>query len=177
MPFIIDGCNLLWSIQETGRRSPDSSVRERVSLSEADEEPGSISEVQLCRIIGGYLKLIGESSEIIFDGVGPRDKSVFENITNAEVFFAGPGRDADTVIEDKIQANTAPRRLVIVSSDRRLRRAARTRGAAAVKSEDFWKRLQKELSRKKTTKEPKGKRHGLTESETEQWLQFLGLDE
>jgi len=177
MPFIIDGCNLLWSIQETGHRIPDSSVRERASLSEADEEPGPIGEVQLCRMIGGYLKLIGESGKIIFDGVGPRDKSAFDNITDVEVLFAGPGRDADTVIEDKIQANTAPRRLVIVSSDRRLRRAARTREAAAVKSEDFWKRLLKELSRKKTAREPSGKRHGLTESETKQWLQFLGLDE
>jgi predicted RNA-binding protein with PIN domain len=128
-------------------------------------------------MVGGYLKLIGESGEIIFDGIGPRDKSVFDNITNAEVFFAGAGRDADTVIEGKIQTNTAPRRLVIVSSDRRLRRAARARGASAVKSEDFWKQLQKELKRKRTTKEPRGKRHGLTESETKQWLQFFDLDE
>ncbi|MCX5636207.1 MAG: NYN domain-containing protein [Planctomycetota bacterium] len=175
--IIIDGCNLLWSIQGTGRRIPDTNVRGRVSLSDADEESEPISEVQLCRIIGGYLKLIGESGEIIFDGAGPRDKSAFDNITNAEVFFAGPGRDADTVIEGKIKANTAPRRLVIVSSDRRLRRAARVRGAAAVKSQDFWERLQKELSRKKTTKEPAGKRHRLTESETKQWLEFLGFDE
>jgi predicted RNA-binding protein with PIN domain len=175
--IIIDGCNLLWSIQETGHRIPDSNVRGRVSLSDADEESEPISEVQLCRMIGGYLKLIGESGEIIFDGAGPRDKSAFDNITNAEVLFAGPGRDADTVIEGKIQANTAPRRLVIVSSDRRLRRAARVRGAAAVKSQDFWERLQKELSRKKTTKEPRGKRHRLTESETKQWLEFFGLDE
>jgi len=159
MPFVIDGNNLFWSVRDV----PDVAEHN--------------SDFQLCRLIGRYLRLVGETGQIIFDGAGPADKRGFESIENLDVFFAGAGRDADTAIEGKIKASSGARELVIVSSDRRLRRAARASGASAVKSEDFWVQLQKELKRKKTTKEPEGKRHGLTESETEQWLEFMGLDE
>jgi len=159
MPVIIDGHNLLHSIQQTG------------------EDSELISRIQLCRILSGYLKLIDENGEIVFDGTGPKDKSGFDNISNLEVFFAGLGSDADTVIEDKIKANTAPRRLTVVSSDRRLRDAARARKSTAVKSQVFWSNLCKQLSRKRTIKEPASKRQGISESETEQWLKFFGLEQ
>ena len=159
MPIIIDGHNLLHSIQK------------------AEEGFESISDVQLCQAISRYLKLIGEKGQIIFDGTGPPDKGGFDNISNLEVFFAGQGSDADTVIEDKIKINTAPRRLTVVSSDRRLRDAARARKATAVKSQVFWANLQKQLSRKRTIKEPAAKRRGLNESETKQWLKFFGLEQ
>ncbi|NQT01493.1 MAG: NYN domain-containing protein [Planctomycetes bacterium] len=147
------------------------------SVHKVDEGFESISDVQLCRIIGSYLKLTGQSGEIIFDGTGPWDKSGFDGISNLEVFFAGLGTDTDTVIEDKIIANSAPRRLKIVSSDRRLRKAARARKATSIKSEAFWNNMQKQLSRKKVAKEPAAKRRGLSESETRQWLDIFGLEQ
>jgi predicted RNA-binding protein with PIN domain len=159
MPVIIDGHNLLHSIH---KEDPDS---------------GTISDVWLCRVISGYLRLIDEKGEIIFDGTGPRDKSGFDNLPNLEVFFAGLRSDADTVIEEKIKASTAPKRLTIVSSDRRLRDAARKRKTTVVKSQVFWDNLCKQLARqKKAITEPRGKRHGLSDSETEQWLKFFGLE-
>lgn len=156
--FLIDGHNLLHSIQKD------------------DPDSGPISDVQLCHIIGGYLKLTNQKGEIIFDGTGPPDKSGFDGIDNLEVFFAGLGTDTDTVIEDKITANSAPRRLKIVSSDRRLRDAARMRKAISIKSEVFWNNMQKQFSRKRMAKEPDAKRRGLTESETRQWLDIFGLE-
>jgi predicted RNA-binding protein with PIN domain len=157
--IIIDGHNLLHSI---------------VNIS---EEAESINDVQLCWIISRYLRAIRKQGEIIFDGTGPRDKIHFDNIANLEVCFAGLGKDADTVIENKIKANTAPKRLSIVSSDRRLRDAARARRATAVKSEVFWDNLHKQLKRKKPVKEPEAKRVGLSESETKQWLEFFGIEQ
>ena len=157
--FIIDGHNLLHSIHKE------------------DPHSGPIRDVQLCWIVGRYLKQISQTREIIFDGTGPRDKSGFDNISNLEVFFAGLGTDADTVIEDKIGANTAPRRLTIVSSDRRLRKAARARKAISVKSDVFWNNIQKQLSRKKTAKEPAAKRQGISDGETKQWLEYFGLEQ
>ncbi len=157
--IIIDGHNLLYSIVPPGHQA----------------EP--MTDLQICWIISRYLKAIGDKGEIIFDGTGPRDKSGFDNIANLEVFFAGLGTDADTVIENKIKASSAPRRLSIVSSDRRLRDAARARKATAVKSEVFWDNLQKQLRRKKPLKEPEAKRSGLTESETKQWLEFFGIEQ
>ncbi len=162
MPLIIDGHNLLWAVQKP------------FGSGEGDE---SISDVQLCCIIGRYLKLTGESGEIIFDGTGPIDKSQFDNIANLQVLFVGRATDADSVIEQKIEVSTAPRRLTVVSSDRRLRNAARARKAAAVKSEVFWNDVAKQLSRKKAAKEPPEKRQGLTESETKLWLEFFGIEQ
>ena len=155
--FIIDGHNLLHAIFKS------------------EEDSGVISDVGLCRILGRYFTLTGEKGEIIFDGTGPPDKGGFDNISNLEVFFAGLGTDADTVIEDKISASTAPKRLTIVSSDRRLRSAARTRKATSMKSDVFWNDVQKQLSRKRPAKEPTEKRQGLSEGETEQWLEFFGF--
>ncbi len=159
MAIIIDGHNLLHSIQKIS------------------DFPGPISDVRLCHIVGRYLRLISEKGEIIFDGTGPRDKGGFDNISNLEVIFAGLHSDADTVIEDKIKASTAPKRLTIVSSDRRLRDAARKRKATTLKSQVFWDNLQKQLSRKKKVKEPLAKRQGHSESETKQWLDFFGIEQ
>ena len=155
MPVVVDGHNLLWAVQE---------LSEQV-----------VSDVQLCRIVGRYLKLTGEKGQIIFDGIGPPDKSGFENISNVEVLFAGRSTDTDTVIEKKITASTAPKRLTIVSTDRRLRRAARARKATAIKSEDFWADVQKRVRTRSRNKEPAEKRLGLTDSETKQWLEFFNL--
>lgn len=157
--FIIDGHNLLWAVQNTG------------------EGAESISDLQLCWAVGRYLKQTGKGGEIIFDGIGPTDKSGFDNIVNLQILFVGRTTDADTVIEQKVKACTAPRRLTVVSSDRRLRRAAQKRKATAVRSEVFWNDVQKQLRRKTKAREPAGKRFGLSDSETQQWLEFFGLDQ
>jgi predicted RNA-binding protein with PIN domain len=157
--IIIDGHNLLHSIYKM------------------EEDSEVISDIGLSRIIGRYLKLTGQKGEIIFDGTGPRDKVIFDRVDGVEVLFAGIGTDTDTVIEGKIKTNTAPKRLMIVSSDRRLRRAARSRKATSIKSEDFWNSVQKQLSRKRPKKEPTAKRQGLSESETKQWLEIFGLEQ
>ena len=157
MPVIIDGYNLLRSIQNI-------------------EESTFISDIGLCRILDSYFGLAGDKAEIIFDGIGPPNKSEFSNIKNIEISFSGRTSDCDTIIEHRIQDSTAPKRLTIVSSDRRLRDAARRRKAASVKSEDFWEMMKKQLSRRRPGKEPAAKRSGLTESETELWLETFGLD-
>lgn len=159
MPLIIDGHNLLWSIQK------------------ASEEDASVDAVRLSHVVGRYLKLIADRGEIVFDGTGPPDKGRFENIADLEVFFAGLSTDADTVIEDKIKASSAPKRLTVVSSDRRVRKAAMARKATSVKSEIFWTNLCRRLARPRGVKEPSGKRLGLSEGETDQWLKVFGLEE
>jgi predicted RNA-binding protein with PIN domain len=157
--FIIDGYNLLHAIRKT------------------EEGFETLSDVALCRILNTYFKLTGEKAQIIFDGTGPPDKSGFGAISHLEVFFAGSGTDADTVIEGRIKASTAPKGLTVVSTDRRLRQAAHARRATPVKSEVFWADIEKQLSRKRPVKEPAAKRRGLSESETEQWLAFFGIEQ
>ena len=158
MPVIIDGHNLLWSVQNA-------------------EENASITDITMCRILDSYFGLAKEKAEIIFDGTGPLDKSEFNNIKNLQVAFSGRRTDCDTVIEQRILASTAPKLLTIVSSDRRLRDAASARKANSIKSEDFWDNVKKRLDRQKPVKEPPGKRSGLTESETQLWLKTFGIDQ
>ena len=97
MPVIVDGYNLLRARQK------------------AHEQFESVSDVQLCRILGRYLKSVGEKGEIIFDGIGPPDKTGFDNISNLEVFFVGFNTDADSVIEDKIKAKALESEKVIAA--------------------------------------------------------------
>ncbi len=159
MPYLIDGYNLLWAIQKNGDES----------------EP--ISDIQLCHIVGRYLKRISDKGEIVFDGCGPPDKRDFYNVSNLDVVFVGTGCDADTAIENKIQANTAPKRLVVVSSDRRIRDAARRRKSITVKSDAFWLEVGMELSKRRGSNEPAEKQRGLSESETDRWVELFGLDQ
>jgi predicted RNA-binding protein with PIN domain len=59
----------------------------------------------------------------------------------AEVLYAGGGRDADSLIERLVDASDAPRRVLVVSSDRRVQRAGRRRGGRAMDSVEFVRRL------------------------------------
>jgi predicted RNA-binding protein with PIN domain len=157
---IIDGNNLLWAIQEKF------------------EEREITTDVELCRVLDRYFAATVEEGQIVFDGAGPADKSEFNSVTHVEIYFAGFHKDSDSVIEEKIKANTAPRLLRVVSSDRRLRKAAGLRKATAIKSEDFWAEVQKELRRKKPQRrEPMEKKEGLTESETDRWMDLFGVDQ
>jgi len=159
MPIIIDGYNLLRSIQKT---------------SEYFEQ---LSNTQLCLILSAYLGRIRDHAQIIFDGTGPVDKISFEHITGLDVVFSGADCDADTIIEQKISVNSAPKRLKVVSTDRRIRSAARKRKAVSVRSDVFWENVLKQLARdEKVSPEPKEKRHGLTKAETKHWLKYFGFE-
>jgi len=159
MPIIIDGYNLLRWVQSI------------------DPAYACLEEAGLCRMVSQYLGRTRNRAQFIFDGVGPPDKRELANIAHMEVFFSGPDREADDVIEDRIAESSAPKGLVVVSSDRRIRAAAQRRKATAVKVDIFWFSLIEQLDRKPPTPEPKEKRHGISEFETDQWLDEFGLDD
>ncbi len=157
--YIIDGYNLLWSVHKVVAHSEE------------------MSESHLCRLVGRYLRIIGSGGQIVFDGVGPPDKTPFSYVPGVEVIFSGSGIDADSFIEAKIQADSAAKRLTVVSSDRRIRSAARARKAAAVKSEQFWRDVVNVLSKQVQVQEPAEKRRGLDQAQTMQWLKYFGFDQ
>jgi predicted RNA-binding protein with PIN domain len=156
--LLIDGYNLLHAVQGILEQSTE------------------ITDVQLCRIIGEYLYRSKGKGSIIFDGIGPKDKSGFNNLFNLEVVFSGTNREADDVIEKLILQNTAPKNLSVISSDRRLKDAAKKRKANAVDCVDFWLDMLKQLEKKqKQQAEPKEKYLGLSDAETEYWLKEFGF--
>ena len=159
MPVLIDGYNLLRAVQKI-------------------IESETLTEPRLCRLLSDYFGLTGQKGQIVFDGTGERNKTAFENFSYLEVVFSGGQSDADTVIEEKITANSAPRDLLVVSSDRRLRASARKRKSQAIKSEEFWQVLADyftKLSKKRKVAEPRGKFEGITDAETDYWLKIFGF--
>ncbi|MEM8758156.1 MAG: NYN domain-containing protein [Planctomycetota bacterium] len=78
-------------------------------------------------------------------GLGPAARTVAEfryEVERVQILFAGPGRDADSLIETLIDRNTAPARLEVVSSDRRLIRAAKRRRARSISGPAFLRMLE-----------------------------------
>lgn len=75
---------------------------------------------------------------VIFDAkVAPAMASREAFIEGIRVLYPEPGHEADELIEELIRQDMTPRKLRIVSSDRRLHRAARERLAVAVASDRF----------------------------------------
>lgn len=60
------------------------------------------------------------------------------------VLYAPMGTDADTEIERLLQQHSVPKRIVVVSSDHRLHKAAGRRKARCIDSEEFWASLSAE---------------------------------
>ena len=161
MPLIVDGYNLLRFVQKAGHFE-------------------DLIEVGLCRILSDYLVSVRERGHIVFDGIGPPDKHDFEQLgglANLEVYFSGADYDADEVIMQKIEDSSAPKSLTVVSTDREIRAAAAARKATSVRADVFWHGLVSRLeTQQKAVHEPKEKRRGITEGETDQWLDFFGID-
>jgi uncharacterized protein len=96
------------------------------------------------------------------------------------VLFADQEGDADAMIERLIRQNSAPRRLHVISSDRRVQRAARRRRAKCLTSELFLERIARRRTpeERAAAAEPPQKRTGLTAAgEVEAWLAVFGVDD
>lgn len=149
------------------------------------ELPGDAGPAELAALIAaGRHRRRG--AVLVCDGVprgmGPMARRCAElrfQVEQAEVIYAGPGRDADTLIERLIEAESAPRRMSVVSSDRRLQRAARRRRARVIPSGDFLRSLIGDLDRAKdrwlrpafTTEVP------LSPSAIRYWKDLFRIDE
>lgn len=156
--LLIDGYNLLRSVQ---------------GLLEQSSE---ITDIQMCRIINEYIYKTKTKGCVVFDGVGPRIKDAFNNLFNLEIIFSGTTHEADDIIEKLILASSAPKNLIVVSSDKRIKKAAEKKKATAVDCVDFWTEVIKLLEKKKKkAAEPQAKYIGITEAETEYWLREFGF--
>ncbi len=89
------------------------------------------------------------------------------------VRFASRYPDADSLIEELIRADTAPRRLTVVSSDHRIQRAARRRRARAVDSHVWYAEIVKRRSLRQESSpvEPIQPALPLGEADVAYWLQ------
>jgi predicted RNA-binding protein with PIN domain len=125
MSLVIDGYNLMHAAGIIGRGAgPGGLERSRLALLNFIVE--SLDPADLPQAV------------VVFDAAAappglPRSL-VHRGLT---VRFAAKYESADELIEELIELDSAPRRLIVVSSDHRLHRAARRRKATAIDS-DVW---------------------------------------
>ncbi len=98
-------------------------------------------------------------------------------VGEARVVYTGAGREADDEIESLLSKSTHPARLVVVSSDRRVIKAARLRRATSLKSDGFLRQLAEDAARHKAEPLPKWVHEiPLDRLAVDQWLGVFGLD-
>jgi uncharacterized protein len=124
MTLIIDGYNLLHASGVFGAaRGPKGFEQSRTALLD-----------MLVDVLGDR----AADTIVVFDAArAPDGLPARLSHGGIRVWFAREYPDADSLIEELVEGDTAPGHLVVVSSDRRLQVAARRRRARAVSCEDW----------------------------------------
>jgi uncharacterized protein len=168
MPLLIDGYNLLNVVGILGRGvGPGSLERARLALLNFLAE--SLDAKELAKTI------------VVFDSrEAPWGLPRTVQHRGLTVQFASKYPDADCLIEELIQKESAPRQLTVVSSDHRLQRAARRRRARAVDS-DIWYaeilRARRALQERSPEDTPVRPPAPLLPEDVEYWLEQFGGQE
>ncbi|MEZ6190120.1 MAG: NYN domain-containing protein [Phycisphaerales bacterium] len=145
------------------------------------EKPSALaglSEASLCALLAQTRWAAGGVT-VVCDG-SPKPHSLKPGdpaLGAVELIFSGASRSADDVIIELIDADSAPRRLTVVSSDRAVRRAARRRKARDLTAEGFLNRLATAGKTGGGTTAP-GKPGTATmgNDQVERWLDWFGID-
>jgi predicted RNA-binding protein with PIN domain len=123
--LLIDGYNLLFASEVfASPEGPPTLHRTREALLDF-----------IAQSIDGRLK---KHTTVVFDATQAPSGLPHElSHAGLSVLFSRRGQDADALLEDLITAERSPRELLVVSSDHRVQRAARQRGAKFVDSEEW----------------------------------------
>ena len=119
---------------------------------------------------------------LVCDGLGPGVHGPDESSTvidaGVTIHYAGTRRDADTHIERAVRACTDPHRLNVVSSDRRIVRAARRRRCRVTASDVFLESLESDWRRagRKASAPVQAYSIPLDRGSIEWWRVYFGLD-
>ncbi len=158
MPVIVDGQNLLHAARRTEGRQ-------------------QLSRAGLCNLLAEWAEKHAEQLGIVFDGSPPRRRSLRQPSGRVHVAFSGPGRTADEVLIQHIDESSAPRRLLVVSSDRQIQKAAKRRRCRRAGSDAFCRMVLRQLAEPiKRPSEPAEKHEGLSPDQARDWLKEFGID-
>lgn len=162
MTVLVDGNNLTYAACEL----------------EDPERP--VGRWALCETLREWARRTRNKVHVVFDGPSP--PRGFERQLADDQFvgvsFSGHGRTADAALIEMLNEHSAARRLLVVSSDREIRRAAQRRRAKDIRSDEFWMAVRSTLQRpERTSSEPGEKRVGLADDEADEWMKLFGLDE
>jgi hypothetical protein len=167
MSLLIDGYNVLYVVGILGRGvGPAGLERSRLALLNFLAESLPAEEIA--------------QTTVVFDaGDAPAGMPRVLAHRGLTVRFAAGYADADSLIEELIRADSAPRRLVVVSSDHRLQRAARRRRAKAMDSDAWYAEVIRRGQERQQSQAAAENRPPvpLLEEDVNYWVrQFGGLD-
>jgi predicted RNA-binding protein with PIN domain len=159
MPILIDGYNLY-----------------HYARSVYAEDGTDLSLSAFVSLLDEWTRRGRQKVKIIFDGaVPPVLRQNPSRYGSLDLEFSGGGSDADTLIEVQVHLYSAPKFLTVVSSDRRIRKAAERRRCKVKTSDEFWLMIAKKLTSKPPLPDPREKTGGLFSHEVEYWLKVFGM--
>lgn len=148
MPYLIDGNNLLGSWG--GPAVPGDGRQEVV------------------RRVAAFCRAQGARAILVFDGAPFRPELESQQLGAVTIRFPAPGRDADSLIREIVDAAARPAELVVVSSDKPVYSYARTRGARVLRAHE-WNALGRSAKPRGRAKAP-GTDKPERETDVEGWL-------
>lgn len=170
--YLIDGYNFLNAsgIETTEYYSPNATPLERSRMALLDFLADHLSPPEAA------------ATTIVFD-------ASFHSWSQTEEFsyrrmtvrFATRYPDADSLIEQLIQAHTAPKQLTVISSDHRIQRAARKRRAKFLDSDIWYRELCTRAQKRASVAAPPAKSPGvkddipLPDSPPQEWLKAFQI--
>jgi len=113
---------------------------------------------------------------VVFDAADPpADRSARQTVKGITAIFAVGDEDADARIEAMIAAHPNPKRLTVVSTDHRIRKAAQRRRTRVLTSDLFLADLSDRKPKRRVepspqTAESSERQRGLTTAESDHWL-------
>lgn len=160
--FLIDGYNLIHAL---------GLVRKQAGPGELEA-----SRRRLLEFLEERFASVAADITVVFDAKRkPRHAPTEEVVGRIAVLYAPRNQEADDVIEGLIERHPAPMRLVVVSEDRRLRKAAARRQAHSMSSQQLLEHLERRAEPRSGSSaaapEP------MSPAEVEHWLrEFQGVE-
>ena len=150
MPYLIDGNNLLGSWG-------------------GPAIPGD-GRLEVLRRVADFCRARGARATLVFDGAPFRSELGGQEMGAVSVRFPPPGADADSVIRETLDRAPRPSELTVVTSDKAVYSYAKTRGARALRAQE-WNTLSRHPSRRPSSRSAETKEKPDHEPDIAGWLE------
>ncbi len=114
----------------------------------------------------------GEKITLVCDGT-PSENSASGSLV--QTIFTGPHKSADALIMERVAASSAPRSILVITSDREIITSIRKRGSQQLGSSSFLQTLVEDshLPKRKAVHRPSG----LSPKLAQEWKEHFGIDD